>query len=73
MNNINWAPIIGGVLLVGSVAGFALKYIDGQNATVIIALALSLLGIHDTNIKLGHKLSGVSAPIGGAGGHKRIP
>jgi hypothetical protein len=53
MNNTNWAPIIGGVLLIGSVAGFALNYFDGQNATVIIALALSLLGIHDTNVKLG--------------------
>jgi len=56
MNTINYAPIIGGVLLVGSIAGFAFHYISGSDATVIIALALSLLGIHDSNIKLGRSL-----------------
>lgn len=56
MTNINFAPIIGSVLLVGAVAGFVLHYVTGADATMIVALGLSLLGIHDSNVKLGSRL-----------------
>lgn len=52
MQNINWAPIIGVLLVVVSLAGWIFGFVQSSEALTMLTIGLGVLGIHSSNTQL---------------------